>query len=125
MALVTVFPPAQKVAVDAVLGSPVGQVFITRIPGMLALSVNDCHIRNRFAYVMQQTGKTHRQTPTQFLFLAFSRRGLGSKQTALCRLRCPVRHFQSMPEQTAGTAMMMRFRGGQQMTEGGIPSNDR
>ena len=52
MALVTVFPPAQKIAVDAVLGGPIGQVFITGIPGILALPVNDGHVRNRFANVM-------------------------------------------------------------------------
>ena len=53
MALMPVFPPAQKIMIDTLLCRPVGQIFIAGIPGVLAVSVNDCHIRNRFANVMQ------------------------------------------------------------------------
>ena len=89
------------------------------------MSVNDRHIRNRFADVMQQTGKTHREMPPQFLLLAFAGRGLSGKQTALRGLCGPMRHFQTMPKQSAGTAMMMRLRGGQQMAERRVTGNDR
>ncbi len=116
--------PAQEVVLHGAGRRPVGEGFEQGTPAGAARAVGHREVRDRLAGVVAQPGESRRQAPARLQLAALGGAAVEGEDPALARLGGLERDLQSVAEQTAGAAVVVRFRGGQQMDEGGVALDD-
>jgi hypothetical protein len=117
--LATILAPVQEVAIDLMTAGPAVEVFDEGVPDLRAIATGDHQVGDRLADVVTEGGEEYGQMPPRLELASTSRRLLAGQQHAITGLERPQGDFGRVTQESAGTSVMMRLAGWQEMRIGG------